>query len=333
MNVLYGLHQPDEGEILLDGEPVTIDSPRRAIGLGIGMVHQHFMLVPVMTVAENLVLGAEPHRGPLLDYKSGRRAHARAVGALRPGRRPRRARGGPRRRARSSGWRSCARCSAARRSSCSTSRPRCSPRRRRRSSSRCCARSRPRARASIFISHKLNEVLDVADRITVLRRGEKIDTVPTEGATERSLARLMVGRDVLLRVEKAAAQPGEPLLEVSDAVGPRRPRAARRARREPAGARGGDRRPGRRRRQRPERADRDDHRPAPARRGDDPRRAARDVTHAGPKETLARRRRPHRRGPPPARARARVRPRREPRAARVPRAGRCRASAGCRRAS
>src|SRR5918912_1916120 len=70
MNVLYGLHQPDECEIRLDGEPVRIDSPRRAIGLGIGMVHQHFMLVPVMTVAENLVLGSEPHRGPLLDFKS-----------------------------------------------------------------------------------------------------------------------------------------------------------------------------------------------------------------------------------------------------------------------
>src|SRR5205085_7189045 len=70
MNVLYGLHQPDEGEIRLGGEAVAIDSPRRAIRLGIGMVHQHFMLVPVMTVAENLVLGAEPTRGPLLDYKA-----------------------------------------------------------------------------------------------------------------------------------------------------------------------------------------------------------------------------------------------------------------------
>ena len=79
MNVLYGLHQPDEGQILLDGEPVTIDSPRRAIGLGIGMVHQHFMLVPVMTVAENLVLGAEPRNGLLLDYKARGRAGARAL--------------------------------------------------------------------------------------------------------------------------------------------------------------------------------------------------------------------------------------------------------------
>src|ERR1043165_572358 len=74
MNVLYGLHQPDEGEIRLNGEPVKIDSPRRAINLGIGMVHQHFMLVPVMTVAENLVLGAEPRSGVLLDYKEASRS-------------------------------------------------------------------------------------------------------------------------------------------------------------------------------------------------------------------------------------------------------------------
>src|SRR6201999_2914234 len=68
---------------------------------------------------------------------------------------------------------------------------------------------------SVFISHKLNEVLEVADRVTVLRRGEKVDTVPVAGATERSLARLMVGRDVLLRVEKADNKPGEALLSVS----------------------------------------------------------------------------------------------------------------------
>jgi simple sugar transport system ATP-binding protein len=68
----------------------------------------------------------------------------------------------------------------------------------------------------VFISHKLNEVLEISDRVTVLRRGEKIDTVPTEGATEASLARLMVGRDVLLRVEKEPAKPGDPMLEVED---------------------------------------------------------------------------------------------------------------------
>ena len=113
MNVLYGLYQPDEGEIRLDGEPVAIDSPRGPSSLGIGMVHQHFMLVPVMTVAENIVLAAEPRKGLLLDYKAAAAARARAL-------RPLRARGRPRRAGRrhlgrrsSSGWRSCARCTAA----------------------------------------------------------------------------------------------------------------------------------------------------------------------------------------------------------------------------
>jgi ABC-type uncharacterized transport system ATPase subunit len=72
MNVLYGLHQPDEGEIRLRGEVVQITSPRHAIGLGIGMVHQHFMLIPVMTVAENIVLAAEPRKGALLDRDAAR---------------------------------------------------------------------------------------------------------------------------------------------------------------------------------------------------------------------------------------------------------------------
>src|SRR6201994_2591453 len=68
MSVLYGLYKPTEGEIVMDGQPVEIDSPAKAIDLGIGMVHQHFMLVPVMTVAENFVLGNEPTQtGGLLD--------------------------------------------------------------------------------------------------------------------------------------------------------------------------------------------------------------------------------------------------------------------------
>ena len=120
----------------------------------------------------------------------------------------------------------------------------------------------------VFISHKLNEVLDVADRVTVLRRGRKIDTVPTEGATERSLARLMVGRDVLLRVEKREHAPGEPVLEVRDlhAADERGLPAVRGVVLDGAGGR--DRRHRGRRRQRPERADRGDHRAAQAASGD-----------------------------------------------------------------
>src|SRR5438270_1006118 len=73
MSVLYGLYRPTEGEILVNGTPVEVDSPSTAIRLGIGMVHQHFMLVPVMTVAENIVLGQEPSRpGGLLDLQAAR---------------------------------------------------------------------------------------------------------------------------------------------------------------------------------------------------------------------------------------------------------------------
>src|SRR5215203_4938067 len=76
MNVLYGLTAPDDGEILLDGKPVHFDSPRQAIAHGIGMVHQHFMLVPPLTVAENVVLGAEPRRGPVFDKAQAERSVA-----------------------------------------------------------------------------------------------------------------------------------------------------------------------------------------------------------------------------------------------------------------
>ncbi|HEV8249792.1 MAG TPA: ATP-binding cassette domain-containing protein, partial [Gaiellaceae bacterium] len=72
MNILYGLYHPDEGEIRLDGKLIRISSPRDAIDRGIGMVHQHFMLIPVMTVAENIVLATEPHKGPLLDIDAAR---------------------------------------------------------------------------------------------------------------------------------------------------------------------------------------------------------------------------------------------------------------------
>src|SRR6478736_4317564 len=73
MNVLYGLYQPDAGEIRMNGRPVRIASPRDAIDAGIGMVHQHFMLIPVMTVAENVVLASEPRSGPFLDHTAARK--------------------------------------------------------------------------------------------------------------------------------------------------------------------------------------------------------------------------------------------------------------------
>ena len=213
MNVLYGLHQPDGGEILLDGEPVTIDSPRRAIRLGIGMVHQHFMLVPVMTVAENLVLGAEPRRGALLDYKAAsarvRELSERFGLAVDPEARVEDLGVGAQQRVEilRALFRGAQVLVLDEPTAVLTAQEA-------QDLFRVLRALKDEGSAIVFISHKLNEVLDVADRITVLRRGERIDTVPAEGATDRSLARLMVGRDVLLRVEKEQTRAGEPLLEL-----------------------------------------------------------------------------------------------------------------------
>ena len=104
----------------------------------------------------------------------------------------------------------------------------------------------------IFISHKLHEVLEIADRISVLRRGKLVDTVPREGATEQGLARLMVGREVVLRVDKEPASPGETLLEVEDLTVERRSRSPGGARRQLQRARRRDRGNRGRRRQRPD---------------------------------------------------------------------------------
>ena len=208
MNVLYGLHQPDEGEILLGGEKVEIHSPRQAMNLGIGMVHQHFMLVPVMTVAENLVLGAEPRNGPLLDYKAAarrtRELSERFGLAVDPDAKVENLGVGAQQRveilrALFGGAKVLVLDEPTAVLTAQESQDLFEVLR----------ALKADGTSIVFISHKLNEVLDISDRVTVLRRGEKIDTVETEGATERSLARLMVGRDVLLRVDKAEHKVGD----------------------------------------------------------------------------------------------------------------------------
>jgi general nucleoside transport system ATP-binding protein len=215
MNVLYGLHQPDEGEIRLEGEPVRIESARRAIALGIGMVHQHFMLVPVMTVAENLVLGSEPSNGPLLDYRAAaqqtRELSERFGLAVEPEALVEDLGVGAQQRVEilRALFRGAKVLVLDEPTAVLTAQES-------QELFRVLRALKEDGTSIVFISHKLNEVLDVSDRVTVLRRGKKIDTVETEGSTERSLARLMVGRDVLLRVEKPEHKPGDVVLEVRD---------------------------------------------------------------------------------------------------------------------
>jgi len=215
MNILYGLYHPDEGEVRLRGEPARIDSPNAAIEHGIGMVHQHFMLIPVMTVAENIVLAVEPRKGPFLDIdaaeKSVREISQRFGLAVRPDARIESISVGMQQRVEilKALYRGAEILILDEPTAVLTPQEA--------EELFTIIRSlQAEGKSIIFITHKLGEVLAIADRITVLRRGKTIETVPREGATEEGLAKLMVGREVLLRVEKTPATPGDPLLEVDD---------------------------------------------------------------------------------------------------------------------
>src|SRR5687768_5015683 len=216
MNVLYGLYRPDEGEIRINGKQADLGSPKAAIENGIGMVHQHFMLIPVMTVAENIVLATEPvHNGIMLDYptaeKRVREISTRFGLAVDPRAVVQDITVGQQQRVEilKALYRGADILVLDEPTAVLTPQE---------------AKElfaivkglTEQGKSIIFISHKLNEVTEIADRITVLRRGKRIETLPAAGATEEGLARLMVGREVLLRVDKGAGQPTKPLLEVED---------------------------------------------------------------------------------------------------------------------
>jgi general nucleoside transport system ATP-binding protein len=216
MNVLYGLYRPDAGEIILQGKTVSFASARDAINAGIGMVHQHFMLIPVMTVAENIVLGQEPVReGVFLDEGAAERRVLELARAFNfhidPHVRIDEISVGQQQRV------EIMKALYRNADILILDEPTAVLTPQEASDLFGILQSLTREGISvIFISHKLNEVLEIADRITVLRRGKKIETVAREGATQESLARAMVGREVLLRVEKAPAEPGDVLLSVED---------------------------------------------------------------------------------------------------------------------
>jgi simple sugar transport system ATP-binding protein len=218
MNILYGLYHPDEGEIWIKGEKVDLQGPRDAIDRGVGMVHQHFQLVSVMTVAENVVLGAEIV-GPLdrldkhearkqvaeLSEKYGLKVDPRAViEDLSVGMQQRveiiKAL-----------YRHADILILDEPTAVLTPQEANELFRVMRDLSN-------QGVSIIFITHKLKEVLAVADSIGVLRRGEMVGTVDPAEATEESLAALMVGREVVLQVGKAEAHPGETMLHVQNLV-------------------------------------------------------------------------------------------------------------------
>src|SRR3954465_14928600 len=215
MNILYGLYKPDEGEVFLNGKRADIDSPHAAIAAGIGMVHQHFMLIPGMTAAENIVLAAEPTKGPLLDTQAAeakvRELAERFKFHIDPHARVEDITVGQQQRVEilKALYRNADILILDEPTAVLTPQEAVEL-------FEILKELVAGGMSVIFISHKLNEVLEIADRITVLRRGKKVDTIDREGATEASLARMMVGRDVLLTVDKRASTAGESLLRVED---------------------------------------------------------------------------------------------------------------------
>lgn len=215
MNILYGMYQPDAGEIKMDGQAIHIDGPNAAIRHGIGMVHQHFMLVEPFTVAENIVLGIEPRRGLSLDRQ-------KAIAKVEELSHKYNLQVDPRARVTniSVGMQQRVEILKALYRGADL-----------------LILDEPTAvltpqeadelidimrqlvangKSIIFITHKLKEVMRSCDKVTIIRRGQKITTLPTAGASINELAALMVGRDVKLTVDKAPSKPGQPVLQVKN---------------------------------------------------------------------------------------------------------------------
>lgn len=214
MNILYGLYAPDSGEIILRGTPVCFSSVHDAISNGLGMVHQHFMLVQPFTVAENIILGQPSQRAPLVEKLAdvyqriqkesnayglkidpqagvwtlsvGEQQRVEILKALYRG----------------------AEVLILDEPTAVLTPPEVDE------LLKVLRRLANDGKTVIFISHKLGEVLAVSDRITVLRDGKVVNTVATSETNQQALARMMVGRDILFSIDRGQSKVGEPQLKV-----------------------------------------------------------------------------------------------------------------------
>jgi general nucleoside transport system ATP-binding protein len=215
MKMLYGLYHPDEGEILINGEAARIRSPHDAIQRGIGMIHQHFMLVPSLTVAENVALGMKSSRGMLLDLDvvSARLLELSELYNLRvdPNAPIWQLAVGEQQRVEilRALYKGAALLILDEPTAVLTPQEVTDL-------FRVLKQMAADGHALIFISHKLHEVLEVSQRITVLRDGRKVDTIPTSEATKRRLAEMMVGRPVLLEYTRDVVETGPVRLSISE---------------------------------------------------------------------------------------------------------------------
>jgi ABC-type uncharacterized transport system ATPase subunit len=213
MQILYGFHSMDSGSILIDGEPVEITSPKDAIGLGIGMVHQEFMLVRRFSVVENTVLGLNPDAGPMLDLrKAARRLRSLSDQhhlAIDPDAQVQHLPIGVQQRVEILKllYRDARLLILDEPTAVLTSHEK--------DQLFTVLRGlRDQGRSIVIVTHKLQEILELADRVTVMRDGRVVGTVTTQQTTEQELARLMVGRDVNLRANRVPVERGRPVLRI-----------------------------------------------------------------------------------------------------------------------
>ncbi len=213
MKILFGLYQPDRGQIILDGEAVRLRSPADALARGLGMVHQHFMLVPTFTVAENLTLGHERTRGPWLDVARAA-AEIRALSerfglSVDPDARVENLSVGEEQRVEilKSLYHGAKTLILDEPTAVLTPQET-------EELFRVLKELKAQGTTVILITHKLREVMAVTDRVTVMRGGRVVGERATANTSIRELAEMMVGRPVLLEVHKGPARPGRPVLEV-----------------------------------------------------------------------------------------------------------------------
>lgn len=215
MKLLYGLYPIDSGEIRVNGELIKSIDPKTAIGMGIGMVHQEFMLVKELTVLENIILGFEPRKGLVIDFDAARKMVQeyidkygmdvqlnKKIGQISVGEAQRveiikiLCRG--------------ANIIILDEPTAVLTPQECTQ------LFEILKNLRASGKSIIFISHKLNEVMDISDRISVMRQGQYVGTVNKEDTSPAELAKMMIGREVFLNIEKTEVNTGKTMLEVKD---------------------------------------------------------------------------------------------------------------------
>lgn len=214
MNILFGLYQPDEGTIEINGQPVTIDNPNKAIKLGIGMVHQHFKLVQPFTVTENIILGMEPRKGLNIDYKSASAEVAKLSEQyglhVNPNSKIQDISVGMQQRVEimKTLFRGADILIFDEPTAVLTPQE----------ISELMGIMRrlvEEGKSIILITHKLKEIMEISDRVTIIRRGKVIDTVDTNNTNPKELAEKMVGRGVTFKIDKKSPAVGQPVLQLN----------------------------------------------------------------------------------------------------------------------